>query len=144
MKTNWQLKTPFDAIIFDCDGTLSSIEGIDELADYNNVGPEIRRITEAAMTDGKLTLAIYEERLNKVRPTKEQLDTLAEQYIKHITPDIQQTIEGLQAAGKAIYIVSAGLLPPVQALGHFLGVDSDNIFAVDIKNNDTKPILRST
>jgi phosphoserine phosphatase len=35
---NWQLQHPLDAVVFDCDGTLSQIEGIDALAEKNDVG----------------------------------------------------------------------------------------------------------
>lgn len=132
MKTNWQLITPFDAIVFDCDGTLSSIEGIDELAEMNGVGEEIKAITEEAMTEGKLTLSIYESRLNKVLPTQSQCRTLGELYTEHATPFAVTVIQDLQLLGKSVYIMSAGLLPPVQALGNFLGVEDDCIFAVDI------------
>ena len=37
----WQLDHPINAIVFDCDGTLSIIEGIDELARNNGVGDAV-------------------------------------------------------------------------------------------------------
>lgn len=43
---------PVDAVISDCDGTLSTIEGIDELARMNDVYAEISQLTQAAMTQG--------------------------------------------------------------------------------------------
>ena len=46
----WQLKTSIDALIFDCDGTLSRIEGIDVLADQNGVGDAVKQLTHDAMT----------------------------------------------------------------------------------------------
>jgi phosphoserine phosphatase len=45
----WQPTIPFDAVIFDCDGTLSAVEGIDELAEKNAVGREVKALTQIAM-----------------------------------------------------------------------------------------------
>lgn len=49
MQPKWQLAMNISAIIFDCDSTLSSIEGIDELAETKNVQQEVSRLTELAM-----------------------------------------------------------------------------------------------
>ena len=42
----FQLADPVDAIVFDCDGTLSLIEGIAVLAHANGVGEHVRELTE--------------------------------------------------------------------------------------------------
>ena len=58
----------FAAVCFDCDSTLSRIEGIDELASRRGLKREISRLTEAAM-NGSLALdAVYAERLSMVSP----------------------------------------------------------------------------
>ncbi len=132
MKTKWQCNQSFDAIVFDCDGTLSRIEGIDELAEMNEVGPEIKALTASAMGEKGLTTELYEKRLKRVRPTSAQLATLAERYCEQVTPFASTLIQDLQLLDKAVYILSAGLLPPVQYFGNFLGVPPENIFAVDV------------
>ncbi len=132
MKTNWEFNNSFDAIVFDCDGTLSQIEGIDQLAEMNGVGGKVKEMTANAMGEGGLTLEIYEERLNIVQPTTAQLLTLGEMYAEKVTPFASTVIQDLQELGKSVYIMSAGLLPSVLQLGEFLGVPRENVFAVDI------------
>lgn len=132
MKTNLHFANSYNAVVFDCDGTLSKLEGIDELARMNNVGPKIEQMTREAMTDGNLTTEIYEERLNIVQPTKVQLDILGEMYAEQVTPFASTVIQDLQALGKVVYIISAGILQPVRDLGNFLGISHENIFAVDV------------
>ena len=61
--TGFEVMMSFDVICFDCDSTLSKIEGIDELARRVCLGEEMSKLTEAAM-NGELPLeAVYERRL---------------------------------------------------------------------------------
>lgn len=130
-----QLLTPLDAILFDCDGTLSSIEGIDELALL--AGPEISRavqnLTAEAMGKTGINPDLYQQRLLLVRPTKAQTDALGEKYFMHCTPDARQVISVLQQLGKKIYVLSAGLLPAVISFANRLHIPEQNVFAVDIE-----------
>ncbi|MHB1948457.1 MAG: HAD-IB family phosphatase [Gammaproteobacteria bacterium] len=130
---NWQLSTPLDAIIFDCDGTLSSIEGVDELAKQNGAGEAVTALTAEAMGKTGINLAIYQERLNLVRPTQKQVLKLGQLYFDHQTSDAANVIQILKRLNKTIYVVSAGLYPAVALFGDHLGIDRKHIFAVDIQ-----------
>jgi len=130
---SWQLQAPLDAIIFDCDGTLSAIEGIDELALIHQVGDIVQRLTAEAMGKTGMTLDIYRERLQIVRPTLAQTLAIGERYIQQQVPDAQDLITILQRLNKPIYIVSAGLQPAVTVFGEFLKVPVQHIFAVDVQ-----------
>ncbi len=129
------LAHPIDAVIFDCDGTLSSIEGIDELANINHVGHIVKQLTQDAMGISGMTPQLYEKRLTLVRPTQAQVLSAGQEYIKHQTPDILQIIQLLYRLQKVVYIVSAGLLPAVKVLADFLKIPKENVFAVDIQFN---------
>ena len=129
---NYQLLEPVDAILFDCDGTLSGIEGIDELALARQVSAEVKKLTAEAMGQGGLNVALYEKRLNLVLPTSTQMDWLGEQYFQHRTPDITYVLDILRRLNKSIYIVSAGLMPAVKKFAELLGINPNNIFAVPI------------
>ena len=108
---NWQLQTPLDAIIFDCDGTLSAIEGIDELAKKNEVYEQVSSLTAEAMGRSGLNPHIYKNRLDLVRPTQEQVFALGMQYFAHRIPDIEAVLSVFRRLNKTIYIVSSGLTP---------------------------------
>jgi phosphoserine phosphatase len=132
---NWQLAMPINAVIFDCDGTLSKIEGIDELARQNHAGAQVAELTELAMGKTGINPEIYRERLRLVDPTREQVEHLGDLYFQHMTPDADQVIQLLSRLHKTIYIISAGLKPAVSLFGQLLQVPEKNIFAVDIEFN---------
>ena len=68
----------FDVICFDCDSTLSKIEGIDELARRVGMGAEMSKLTDAAM-NGELPLeAIYDRRLSLIKPDKASIEWVAD------------------------------------------------------------------
>jgi phosphoserine phosphatase len=130
---NWQLPLPMHTIIFDCDGTLSTLEGIDELAKKNGVGDEVIAMTAEAMGQTGLNANLYAKRLDLVKPTLSQVLAQGNEYFAHVVPDAEQVIRLFQRLQKQIYIVSAGLLPAVSAFGELLGVPRENIFAVAIE-----------
>jgi phosphoserine phosphatase len=130
---NWQLQTALDAIVFDCDGTLSKIEGIDELAAQNGVGTQVKQLTAQAMGTTGLNLSLYKQRMQLVHPNEGQVQAMAAHYYQHRVVDIAETIHLFLHLGKAVYIVSAGLLPAVAGFAKMLKVPVENVFAVEIK-----------
>ncbi len=137
----WQLDTPISSVIFDCDGTLSDLEGIDVLAEHNGVGQEVTALTKLAMETIGVSVDLYAKRLKLVSPTYEQVIQVANEYYMNRTPDSEEVIKILQRLNKQIYIISAGLLPPVSLFGRMLGVAPENIFAVDIYH-DSEGVYR--
>lgn len=129
------LKVPIDTFFFDCDSTLSLIEGIDVLAAMNGVYEKVQQITERCMSQTGLNLNAYRKRLALVQPDNIQLETLAKEYIIHITPGAHESINVLQHLNKKIYIISAGIKSSILPLAHHLGISEDNVFAVDVYFN---------
>lgn len=126
------LSAPFDAVCFDCDSTLTRLEGIDELALRAGVADQIVPLTAAAM-DGTLTIdQVYAKRLEIIRPDVAALAWVGERYVAELVPGVRETISALQAAGKAVHVVSGGLLGPVEHLALALGVAPANIHAVAV------------
>lgn len=123
---------PFDLVIFDCDSTLSRIEGIDELARWLGREGEVAALTTQAM-NGELPLeAVYSRRLDMLQPTREQLKQLGQLYRETLVPDAAEVVGSLLAHGREVFIVSGGLLEPVRELGVALGLPGSHIFAVDV------------
>lgn len=129
---NWQLKQPVSAIIFDCDGTLTTLEGIDELAKYNGVNQPVSEITAQAMNSSGLNPDLYQKRLQLVQPTHQQVIHLGYQYFVNQIPNIRSIIELFLRLKKTVYLISAGLLPAVTIFGELLYISRKNIYAVDI------------
>ena len=125
----------YEHIFFDCDSTLTTVEGIDVLADYAGKKWRVEVLTKAAM-DGDLDLGeVYGKRLQAVRPTHEQIRSIRQAYKRNIVEDATAVIQTLQALGHKVYIISGGLEEPVREFGIFLGVPKENIRAVGVDYN---------
>ncbi len=125
----------FNYIFFDCDSTLSTIEGIDELARQKGKFEEIKRLTDAAM-DGEVHLQnIYDRRLDLLRPTRAEIRQLERHYRQTVVRHAAEVIKALQWLGKELFIVSGGLLSAVRPFGEWLGIPGRNIRAVDVRYN---------
>lgn len=131
--TSWQLDNPISAIVFDCDGTLSSIEGIDFLAKNNGVGEAVKTLTSEAMGKTGLNPDLYQQRLDLVFPRREQVYALGHQYYAHRVPDIIDVINLFKRLNKSVYLVSAGVNPAVKMFGEMLQIPAENVFAVDLR-----------
>jgi len=129
----WQAQNPIDAIVFDCDGTLSKLEGIDELAQFTGAGEAVKTLTANAMTHTGLNPTLYQTRLELVQPHQDHLIALGQRYFEEQVPDAAAVIQILLRLQKNVYLVSAGLLPSVLAFGNLLHVPQNNIYAVDIQ-----------
>ena len=128
--------TSFDLIFFDCDSTLSSIEGIDELARFKGKEWRVGVLTQKAM-DGELDLSeVYGKRLEAIRPTRGQLKAIEERYWQTLVPDAQAVIDALHFLKKQVFIISGGLAGPVRGFGQRLGVPPENIRAVELEYNE--------
>jgi phosphoserine phosphatase len=126
----------YDVICFDCDSTLSKIEGIDELARRAGCFDAMAKLTDLAM-NGELPLeAVYGKRLETIRPDKAAIDWVAELYIQEIVDGVTEVFAALSACGKEIHIISGGLRQAILPLARFLGLPEDHVHAVDIVFNE--------
>ncbi len=86
--------------------------------------------------DGDLDLAeVYGKRLQAIRPTRGQLKAIEERYWETLVPDVREVIDALHFLRKQVFIISGGLAEPVRGLGARLGVQPENIRAVELEYN---------
>jgi len=120
-------------LLLDCDSTLSSIEGIDELGRLR--GPTtfkaVEDMTNAAMNGGTPMEAIFAKRLDIIKPTAAELAAIGAQYIATVEPTALASLAKLRAAGWKIAIVSGGFTQAIRPLADFLGID--RVEAVTLK-----------
>lgn len=133
---------PFDAVIFDCDSTLSSIEGIDELGRLLGKGDEVAKLTKAAMDGTQDFEKVYDKRMKLIHPSRQDLVKLGDLYIEKLVEDARGIIEALQYLGKEIYIVSGGFSQALLPLGESLGIPKQNIFGNDLIHDQKGKYLR--
>jgi len=119
---------PYRTLVFDCDSTLSRIEGIDELGAAQR--DAIAALTEQAM-DGALRLEeVYGRRLALVRPSRARVAALGEQYVATLVGGARELVRAARALGKRVAIVSGGVRPAVEHLARALGLAPDDVHAV--------------
>lgn len=111
--------------IFDCDSTLSSIEGIDELARL--CGPEVlnevEALTNAAM-DGEVPLdEVFGRRIDIIRPNRAQCDYVKQLYIDTVEHTALETLAQLKQDGWRLIILSGGFKPLIEPLAELLDVE---------------------
>jgi phosphoserine phosphatase len=119
-------------ICFDCDSTLSAIEGVDELARAR--GPQVFAEVEAMTNDAMNGLvpleAVFGRRLSIIRPRRQDAEAVARRYIEEVEPTARATVAALAEAGWSPLIVSGGFTPAVRPLAEFLGIS--RVEAVDL------------
>ncbi len=120
----------FASVVFDCDSTLVSVEGIDELA--GEVRDEVRALTDAAM-DGRVPLEeVYGRRLALIRPSRARVEALGRAYVEALVPGARETVSALLSLGKTVRVLSGGLAPAVEAVAAELGIGRAHVAAVGI------------
>ena len=122
-------------LLFDCDSTLSAIEGIDELGRLR--GPEVFKAVEEMTTkamDGSTPMeSIFAKRLDMIKPTLKELESIGQKYIQEVEPTALDTIKKLKAAGWTVIIVSGGFTQAIRPLAQYLGIE--RVEAVELRFN---------
>ncbi|KKS20105.1 MAG: hypothetical protein UU77_C0032G0010 [candidate division WWE3 bacterium GW2011_GWC1_41_7] len=95
----------YDTIVFDCDSTLVTIEGADELAKKNGVYKKVTELTQRAM-NGQLDFnTAFKERWDLIKPTIRDLEWLGEQYINNITLGAKEMVAECMERGIEVFII---------------------------------------
>lgn len=119
-------------ICFDCDSTLSSIEGIDEMG--RAAGPEVFAKVEAMTNDamnGKIPVeAVFGRRLELIRPPQASVAAIGRKYIETIEPTALRTVAELVRRGWTPIIISGGFRQAILPLAEVLGIK--RVEAVDL------------
>jgi phosphoserine phosphatase len=117
-------------VVFDCDSTLVTVEGIDLLA--GEARAEVEALTASAMR-GEVGLEdVYGRRLELIRPTRTQVEAVGDAYVRTLVPGAREVLRALEAEGIATWIVSGGLRPPVLRVAEELGVPPGRVGAVEL------------
>ena len=95
----------YDIVVFDCDSTLTAVEGIDLLAQKSGKYEQISVLTEQAM-NGRINFEdVFSRRLDAIKPHRTDLEWLGQQYIEHRIRGTENVVRNLLNLGKKVYIV---------------------------------------
>lgn len=123
-------------LFIDCDSTLSTIEGIDELAHARGeeVFANVVELTHAAM-NGEIPLTeVFPRRMEMIRPDLAVCDAVSKQYMDTVVPGAAELIQEVKQAGWLPIILSGGFAPLIKPLAHQLGII--HVEAVPLYLND--------
>jgi phosphoserine phosphatase len=123
-------------LFVDCDSTLSSIEGIDELARLSNpaIFSEVVALTNAAM-DGEVPLdAVFSRRMEIIRPDRNIAEKVMQCYLDNIVPGVAELISKAKSNGWIPVILSGGFAPLIEPLARHLGIQ--HVEAVPLHFNE--------
>ena len=119
----------YNIVVFDCDSTLSAVEGIDLLAEKHGVKEEVEELTHRAMNGHGSFAEALALRLSLVRPLKEDLVWLGQEYIKRIVPGTKELISDLKKEGRDIYIISGGFEAALRIFTKHINVYESHLFS---------------
>jgi HAD superfamily phosphoserine phosphatase-like hydrolase len=124
---------PFERVVFDCDSTLSRIEGIDELAAMNGVYWEVAEMTRLAMSGKVAFEEVFDRRLELIRPTEKQLHGVGDLYVSTTVEDAVPAAAALNFLGIELSLVSGGYRQALITLADKLGVHHANVYCNDLR-----------
>jgi phosphoserine phosphatase len=112
-------------LFIDCDSTLSSIEGIDELARAkgDEVFAQVEALTNAAMNGDVPIHEVFARRLEMISPDRATAEYVANLYVKTLVPGMADFVLEIKAVGWLPVILSGGFAPLIQPLARFLGIN---------------------
>ena len=124
-------------LVFDCDSTLSEIEGVDELARLRgaDVFAASEALTHQAMNGEVEVEAVFGKRLELIQPTVADCAVIGQQYIEKIEPTAEATLKRARELGWTPIILSGGFAIVIEPLAKMLGVD--HIEAVPLKFDES-------
>ena len=127
----------FAIVLFDCDSTLSAVEGIDELAATPEQQQAIAELTDSAMTGAVPLEEVYGRRLALLNPTKDEVRAVKDRYKSAVVPDAPAVVAALDELERETWVISGGLYEPVVEFATWLGIDPSRVKAV---NTDYDPL----
>lgn len=130
-------RTNFSSILFDFDGTLTLMDGMDFLAELRGLEDELRAINATSRNTFSVTSERYKQRLELLKPHRRQLEKLVEAYTKQLVPGAAQVCEHLHRLGKEMYIISGGIRNAIVPVGKQLRIPPEHIFGVELYFDST-------
>lgn len=111
-------------LFLDCDSTLSSIEGIDELARLSDpvIFAEVEKLTSSAMNGDVPLEEVFARRMEIIRPDLDIAREVSRRYVDTVVSGVPEFIARAKAAGWLPVIVSGGFAPLIEPLAVRLGI----------------------
>lgn len=125
-----------DAVCFDVDSTVIKDEGLDDLANYCGVGPQVEAMTLKAMGGGMTFREALTQRLNIVRPSFQTVENFIIDHPSTFSPRIKELIDLLRLKNKQVFLVTGGFRSIITPVANALDIPQDHLFANTLLFNE--------
>ncbi|XP_055882091.1 phosphoserine phosphatase-like isoform X2 [Biomphalaria glabrata] len=125
-----------DAVCFDVDSTVIKDEGLDDLANYCGVGPQVEAMTLKAMGGGMTFREALTQRLNIVKPTRQTVENFIVDHPSTFSPNIKELIALLKSLNKQVYLVTGGFRSIITPVANDLNIPQEHLFANTLLFNE--------
>ena len=125
----------FATVALDVDSGVAGIDGIEWLAARrgDSVAREVAVLAAQAAAGAISPALAYAEILAAIRPHRDEVDALSRAYVEAIAPGCADTIARFRRAGVRVLIVSRAPRHAMYRLAYRLGLDADDVHAVDMR-----------
>lgn len=131
------MDTRLPSLVFDFDSTLVTVEAADELfarsmegaADRREKVARFRSLTERGMTGEIPYLRSLEARLSMLDVSSQDVASLAQDLLGHITPSVRRNRNRLRAHRDRIWVISGGFEELIVGVTDWMGLPRDRVCA---------------
>ena len=128
----------FASVVLDVDSTITSLEGIDWLANLRGdaIAHEVAALTDRAMGGDISIESIYAHRLDLIKPTRDEVAALGQAYIETVQRGARALCAVLAVAGCDVTLLSGGLRDAIVPFADYMGIPAARVHAVSIRFAD--------
>ena len=119
----------YDKIIFDCDSTFVSLEGLDELAELKGKKEEVAELTRLSMEGNVKLEDVFSLKMAMIRPSRADLEYLGKLYVQNLSEDVEDIIKLLIMLKKDVLQMTGNFYPAVKILAKYLKITQQNVYA---------------
>lgn len=118
-----------NAVCFDVDSTVITVEGIDELASFAGKKEEVAALTRRAMGGSVPFHEALDARLKIIQPTSKMLEDFIKNHPFEFTDGFHEIAELLKRRGTSVYLVSGGFTQMIHPVADVLGLPRAHVYA---------------
>lgn len=116
-------------VLLDVDYTVSKIDGQHFLADRKKVLEEVNALTQKGLSNEMSFGSAMRAKIDLIQPSKDDMDLLAQEYLKNITGDTKQVVEELKRAGIEVGLLTASFFQALLPVAEELGIKPEHVYA---------------
>ena len=125
-------------VFFDLDSTICSTEGLNELAQFKNIGKEVEKITLQTMEGDLSFREAFPGKVRLIAPSIDDIDRMTEMYFENISPGFQESVDSLKSFGYEIGVISGNFQRAISPIAERFDLNLNYIFGTEIEHHEDR------